>query len=110
LKSAIPNMPENPHNPDAQPSQPIGIIAGGGLLPVSLAKAVTETGRDVFICALEGFGDTDLNNYSHHWVPIHAVEEIIKQFKLANCREIVMIGNVKRPHGITETPDLCLPG
>ena len=104
LKSTPLNMSENSHNPEAQSSQPIGIIAGGGHLPVSLAKAVVKSGRDVFICALEEFGDPELNTYPHQWVSIQSVEEIIKQLKQANCRKIVMIGNVKRPNGTAKIP------
>jgi len=106
LKPTSLNMPESSHNPEAQSSEPIGIIAGGGHLPVSLAKAVIKSGRDVFICALEGFGDPELNTYPHQWVSIQSVEEIIKQLKQANCRKIVMIGNVKRPNDTAETPAL----
>ncbi len=100
-------MSENSTNPEAHSNQPIGIIAGGGHLPVSLAKAVIKSGRDVFICALEGFGDRELSTFSHRWVSIQSVEEIIKHLKLANCRKIVMIGNVKRPDEIStlSSPD-----
>jgi len=105
LKPTFLNMPKNSHNSDAHPGQPIGIIAGGGLLPVSLAKAVIKSGRDVFICALEGFGDPGLEKYSHQWVSIQSGEEIIKQFKAANCQKIIMIGSVSRPKNTSETAD-----
>ncbi len=97
-------MPENSHDPEVQLIPPIGIIAGGGPLPVSLAKAVIKSGQNVFICALEGYGDPELNNFSHHWVSIQSVEEIINQLKLANCQKIVMIGNIRRPNNIGKLP------
>jgi len=105
LKRTFLQMAENKHNPEAQPHQPIGIIAGGGRLPVSLCEAVIKSGKDVFVCALEGFGEPDLNNYPHRWFEIQSGMEIIKQLKLANCRQIVMIGTVKRPNDGTETSD-----
>ncbi len=98
-------MSTNKHKSDEQQSQPIGIIAGGGRLPVSLCEAVIKSGKDVFVCALEGFADPDLNNYPHRWIEIQSGGEIIEQLKLANCRQIVMIGNVKRPIDGTQTPD-----
>ena len=38
-------------------AEPLGIIAGGGGLPVRVAEAVAASGRPVVVVVLEGHGD-----------------------------------------------------
>jgi len=85
---------------------PIGIIAGGGPLPGIVADAVIKSGRAVFICALKGVGDRALENYPHEWISFGSVGKVLKKFKMADCRNIVMIGHVKRPDRSMLIPDL----
>jgi len=97
------NISKNTNTPS---TGPLGIIAGGGPLPGIVAEAVVKTGRSVFICALKGFGESSLENYPHEWVSFGSVGRILKKFKSANCRQIVMIGHVKRPEKSLIIPDL----
>ncbi len=96
----------SPDNPQNQMISPLGILAGGGPLPMTIAEAVTKTGRQVFICALEGIGEPGLSKYPHDWVSFGSVGRVLKQFKMAKCQEIVMIGHVKRPERAAIIPDL----
>lgn len=85
---------------------PLGIIAGGGPLPLVVAKAAVDAGRSVFVCALEGMGSTDLEAFPHEWVTFGSVGRILKRFSAANCREVIMIGHVTRPGKKKIIPDL----
>ncbi len=89
-----------------QSTEPVGIIAGGGPLPEIVAEAVIESGRAVFICALKGFAEESMEKYPHEWVSFGSVGKIIKQFRVAKCRQLVMIGHVKRPDKSLLIPDL----
>ncbi len=96
------NISKNTNTPSIGP---LGILAGGGPLPLIIAEAVVKTGRSVFICALKGFGESSLEDYPHEWVSFGSVGRILKNFRSANCREIVMIGHVKRPERSLIIPD-----
>lgn len=87
-------------------TSPIGIIAGGGPFPITVAEAVIKSGRSVFICALKGFGDPALEKYPHEWVSLGAVGKVLKKLNSAGCQQIVMIGHVKRPDKSLIIPDL----
>jgi UDP-2,3-diacylglucosamine hydrolase len=100
--SCMLNIAKNTNTPS---TAPVGILAGGGPLPGIVAKAVMKTGRSVFICALKGFGDTSLEVYPHEWVAFGSVGRILKNFRSANCQQIVMIGHVKRPEKSLIIPD-----
>jgi len=99
------HMSDTPKNISDPSSEVIGIIAGGGPLPIVVAEAVTGSDRSVFICALKGFADPALEKFPHDWVTLGSVGRIIKQFKSANCQKIVMIGHVKRPDKSQFVPD-----
>jgi hypothetical protein len=46
----------------------IGILAGGGRLPMTIAEAVTERGGSVHIVAIEGEADSCIARFPHTWV------------------------------------------
>jgi len=100
------HMAHTSQKPLDKSTEPIGIIAGGGPLPVIVADAVIKSGRAVFICALKGVGDPALENYPHEWIAFGSVGKVLKKFKMAGCRKIVMIGHVKRPDRSLLIPDL----
>ena len=60
----------------------LGIIAGGGDLPLAIADSVRESGREVFILALTGSADETVAAYPHEWV---ALGEVGKAFKALAC-------------------------
>lgn len=99
-------MPHTSKNTTEISSTPIGIIAGGGPLPITVAEAVKKSGREVFICALNGLADPALENFPHEWVSFGSIGKMLKKFRTANCQQIVMIGHVKRPEKSLVIPDL----
>ncbi|GBQ15643.1 LpxI family protein [Swaminathania salitolerans] len=77
---------------------PVGILAGGGPLPFQVAEAVRDAGGSVFIVGFQDFVDTArLDAWPHRIVRLAAAGEILSALREAGCREIVLIGPVRRP-------------
>ncbi|XAO70564.1 MAG: UDP-2,3-diacylglucosamine diphosphatase LpxI [Acetobacteraceae bacterium] len=76
----------------------LGILAGGGPLPILVAESVTAQGGKVFIVGFEGFVDPNLiAQWPHGFYRLAAAGQIIRALRDAGCRDIVLIGPVKRP-------------
>ncbi len=77
---------------------PIGILAGGGPLPAQVAEAVEAAGGSVFIIGFQDFVDlASIARWPHRVVRLAAAGELLRTLREAGCREIVLIGPVKRP-------------
>jgi DUF1009 family protein len=88
-------------NPQAGPAKSargrLGIIAGSGPLPALLARAALETRGEVFILGIEGEASRDIEGFAHRRIGLGALGEAIEQLKLHDCRDICLIGSVRRP-------------
>ena len=90
--------------PDAR--APVGIIAGGGWLPAALACALAVEGRPVFLVGLEGHADpAALAPYPHVMLRLGAAGAILEALRAAGCRELVLLGTVRRPSLAALRPD-----
>ncbi|HQT80434.1 MAG TPA: UDP-2,3-diacylglucosamine diphosphatase LpxI, partial [Rhodopila sp.] len=84
----------------------LGIIAGGGPLPGRVAAAARAAGRDVFILGLEGFADPAvLAPWPHEIRRIGAAGRILAALRAHGCKDLVMIGPVRRPSLLDLRPD-----
>jgi len=84
----------------------LGILAGGGVLPGQVAAAAHAAGRPVFIIGLEGAADRALlAPWPHEIIRIGAAGRIISTLRAHGCRDVVMIGPVRRPSLISLRPD-----
>lgn len=84
----------------------IGILAGGGSLPREIADHITARGDRVHIVAIAGEVDDDLATFPVTTVGWGQVGGIMRAFKDAGCREIVIVGSVRRPDLGALRPDL----
>ena len=76
----------------------LGIIAGGGDLPVAIARAAQQAGRPVYLVALEGSArKEDVAPFPHGWASLGQLGRIIGMLKDAGCAELTMAGKVNRP-------------
>src|ERR1700722_3058345 len=75
----------------------LGIIAGGGDLPVALAESVTRDGRDVFIVALRGSADETITRFPHEWVAMGETRKTLELLRAHHCTDVVLCGRVARP-------------
>jgi len=90
--------PPPPQARDAAAGEaPIGIIAGGGSLPLAVADAVVRSGRGVVILAVRGWADPAVERYPHRWVALGQFGRLFRLAHAAGCRDIVFIGTLARP-------------
>jgi len=84
----------------------LGIIAGGGVLPIQLAESARAAGRGVFIVGLEGFARPEaLVGFQHVIHRIGAVGAILGALREAGVRDLVLLGHVRRPSFLALRPD-----
>ena len=79
-------------------SGPLGIICGGGAVPIAVAEAVARRGRQVVLFALRGWGDTHaVDRYPHHWIALGQFDRFCRLARAEGCRDIVLVGTLVRP-------------
>jgi len=92
----------------------LGLIAGGGALPVSVAARCEAEGRPVFVVRLAGFADPHLARYPGIEAGMAEFGKILSALKKAGCMGVCFAGTVSRPDFKTLKPDLkgasLLPG
>lgn len=84
----------------------LGLIAGGGSLPVEIAQHCERSGRPLFVIRLKGFAGADLSPYAGAEVGLAELGKCFKALKRAGCRSICLAGNVARPDFSSLVPDL----
>lgn len=92
----------------------LGLIAGGGGLPLEVAEHCRRTGRPLFVVRLKGFADDGLTAYPGADVGLAELGRCIKALKAAQCEAVCLAGLVARPDFAALKPDLrglaALPG
>jgi DUF1009 family protein len=92
----------------------LGLIAGGGALPVSLAAHCRAVGRPLFVLRLKGFAGADLQSYDGLDVGVAELGKGIDALRRSGCGAICLAGMVDRPDLAALRPDLrglqALPG
>ncbi len=92
----------------------LGLIAGGGALPVSVAARCEAEGRPVFVVRLAGFADAHLARYPGLEAGLAEFGKTLSALKKAGCTAVCFAGTVSRPDFRTLKPDLkgaaLLPG
>lgn len=84
----------------------LGILAGGGVLPAQVAEAAKASGRDVFIVGLDGHADPAvLAPFPHAFARIGAAGHILRLLRDSGCRDLVLVGPVRRPSLLDLRPD-----
>jgi UDP-2,3-diacylglucosamine hydrolase len=85
---------------------PLGIIAGGGPLPGRVAEAALAQGRPVFVVALEGYAEPAVvTPFPHAPARLGAAGRIMGLLRDAHCKDIVLVGPVRRPSLLHLRPD-----
>jgi UDP-2,3-diacylglucosamine hydrolase len=85
----------------------LGILAGGGRLPGQIAAAAEAAGRPVFIVGLEGFADPAvLAPWPHEVIRILAAGRILAALREHGCKDLVLVGPVRRPSLLGLRPDV----
>ncbi len=87
---------------------PLGILAGGGVLPEQIADSTLARGRGVHIVGIEGEAGRGIERFAHSWANWGAIGRMTASFKAAGCRDLILVGAVTRPDWRKVRPDLGL--
>lgn len=82
--------------PDALPSR-IGVVAAGGSIPGAVCEAALAQGIDVHVVALKGQAEAALSRFPHRLVRLGQVGHLLGALRDAKCRDIVIVGSLRRP-------------
>ena len=83
----------------------LGLIAGGGQLPIHVVQAASEEGIDVSVIGLEGYASS-ADYKDIHFFRIAEFGRIVKFLKKSKCTHVCFAGLVTRPDFKTLKPDL----
>jgi DUF1009 family protein len=84
----------------------LGLIAGGGGLPLEVLRACEAAGRPVFVVRLKGMADPALNEADGADVGLTEVGKVFRALKAARCDAVCLAGQVAKPDFATLKPDL----
>ncbi len=83
----------------------VGLIAGDGSFPIEVAKSISQKNKEIFIIAIKGSASKDIERYPHLWIRIGQIGKAIRALKENNCKELILIGGVKKPNVWLLRPD-----
>jgi UDP-2,3-diacylglucosamine hydrolase len=86
----------------------VGILAGGGSLPREVAERVTARGGRVHVVTISDAADEGLASFPVTKADMGKVGTIIRAFRNAGCRKLVIVGPVRRPDLAAMWPDMGL--
>ena len=100
---------------DGRLMRKLGLIAGGGALPQTLAAHCRQIGRPYHVIRLRGFADPELAEHPGGEAGIAEIGRVsIRLAKEAGCEALCFAGVVRRPDFAAIKPDLrglaALPG
>ncbi len=78
-------------------SAPLGIIAGAGTLPIQIARRATEQGRAPYILGFRNLASPGIAEFQHDWMRWGQIGRMLRLLRQHGCREIVIVGAVRRP-------------
>jgi len=84
----------------------LGLIAGGGALPVELAAHCEAAGRPFAVMRLRSFADAALSRYPGMEVGLGEFGKVFKALKAQGCEVVCFAGTVNRPDWSALMPDL----
>ncbi len=84
----------------------VGILAGGGSLPREVAEHVTARGGRVHVVTIADDWDQGLAKFPVTKADLGKVGTMVRAFRAAGCRKLVIVGPVRRPDLAALWPDL----
>jgi len=76
----------------------IGIIAGGGTLPLAVAEAAAARGERPYIVGLEGNASRAIERFPHSYAGIGQVGRMLGALRREGCHRLVFVGSLRRPN------------
>jgi DUF1009 family protein len=83
---------------DVALSSPVGLIAGGGVLPFAVAESLRMRGIEPVFFALQGICDpAAVARYKHQWIALGQFGRLARLVRGEGVRDLVFIGTLVRP-------------
>lgn len=77
---------------------PLGLVAGGGLMPLRVADAAVKTGRGVHCLLLDGWAKPqDYAAFPHEVIPLGQIGRMKEALRGRGITDLVLAGRVQRP-------------
>ena len=84
--------------PAEQLSPPVGVIAGGGVMPFAVAESLSRCGIAPVLFALRGACESaPLARFRHHWISVGQLGRTMRLLRSEGCRDLIFIGTLGRP-------------
>ncbi len=84
----------------------LGMIAGGGMMPVEIIKHCHDNGIEIFVVGIEPYAtEEQLKDVPHVFATIGEAGKMLKAFKNNHVQNIVLAGGIKRPSFKELIPD-----
>ena len=84
----------------------LGMIAGGGMMPVEIIKYCNENNIEIYVIGLESFATAEqLKDAPHSFAKIGEAGKMLKTFKKNGVKNVVLAGGIKRPSFKELIPD-----
>ncbi|MGE0499876.1 MAG: LpxI family protein [Rhizobiaceae bacterium] len=96
--------------PPASGKERIVLIAGSGMLPVFVARAIAEAGQDLFVLLIDGEADaSELAKFPHQTARLEDVATVVPLLRRIGASTVVLSGGVsRRPNWRRMKPSLEL--
>jgi DUF1009 family protein len=92
----------------------LGLVAGGGALPLTLAERCRAAGRPLYVIRLKGFAEPPLDAFDGAEAGVAELGRVFDHLRRAGCEAVCFAGLVARPDFAALKPDLrglkVLPG
>jgi DUF1009 family protein len=75
----------------------LGLIAGGGALPLALARHCVAAGRPLYLIRLAGFASAQLESFEGEYRPLLDISGGLTALKRECCESVCFAGTVERP-------------
>jgi len=76
----------------------LGLIAGGGSLPLEIAKEAGRIGLKLVVIAHEGETDLEISKHCQvcHWIKLGQFGRLIEHLKSHNIKQAIMAGSIRK--------------
>lgn len=75
----------------------LGIIAGKGGLPLSIAKSALARGENIYVVRVEGLADAAMDSFPGSRFNLGKIGSIISALRKAGCERVTLAGYITRP-------------
>jgi DUF1009 family protein len=81
-----------------KPGERVGLIAGGGLLPLQVARALREAGQEPFVLIVDGEPNLapELAEFDSDRLPVERFGSFIRSLRAHRTTHVVMAGSITR--------------